>query len=353
MTPEVRTDVTQGEELLEKRRRARKRAIVAERIWFAVLAGFAVIVALGAGIVLFSAYPGSCAVCHGEITESLEGNAHAELRCEGCHAGTTIVGILQSRMAVIDMTLYTLAPIRTPVIANAASELCIDCHEQGLPLTVTVEGLRMNHRAPAEAGWECRTCHPGSGHEVRVALGGYTMDMCLGCHSADAVNLTTCEVCHVDEAGTRSATRETRSPWRITHGPNWQSAHGMGDLGTCGSCHGPRYCVRCHGENVPHPAKYLAQHGQDVMARTDGKDQCLTCHLDSGCFDCHGLEMPHPTGFLQSHADDIRDSDIDLGEACARCHQQRSCDNCHVQHTHPGLTQERIDELRSRPVRVR
>jgi hypothetical protein len=125
----------------------------------------------------------------------------------------------------------------------------------------------------------------------------------------------------------------------------------MGDLSTCGSCHPGGYCVRCHGANVPHPAQYLKQHGQDVMSRPDGEIQCLSCHDSAGCSDCHGLEMPHPDAFLQSHAETIREEDEAYVATCERCHQQQSCDNCHAAHTHPGLTQERIDGLRTRPVR--
>jgi predicted CXXCH cytochrome family protein len=267
MSPQERANPTRGEEMLEKRRRRQRQLYVAERVWFAALAFIAVVVVLAAGIVLVSAHPDSCGWCHSTTVESAADNLHAELRCESCHAGDSVVGILQSRIAVIDMTVATVVPARTPVVSEAPSGLCLECHSQGMPVTVTVGGLRMNHRAPIDAGWECRTCHPGAGHEVPSALGGYTMDMCLSCHSAAAVNLTTCEVCHVDEAGTRSATRDTLSPWRITHGPNWQSTHGMGDLSTCGSCHPGGYCVRCHGANVPHPAQYLKQHGQDVMSR--------------------------------------------------------------------------------------
>ena len=344
-------DTSAARDPLSRRERDLRRARAAERVWFGVLAFVAVVVLLASGIVLVSAHPRSCAACHGDAIASAAESAHPAVACEGCHAGTGVVGLLQGRMAVIDMVAASVVPARTPVVPDVPSGLCLGCHEAMVPTTVVVGTLRMNHRAPVAEGWECRVCHPGTGHEVASALGGYTMDMCLSCHTATPVNLASCEVCHIEETATRSATRENLSPWRITHGANWRSTHGMGDLSTCSGCHDAGYCVRCHGANVPHPPNYLALHGRDVAAREDAEALCLTCHRDSACMECHGLEMPHPSGFLQAHAEEIRASTSELDDVCSRCHSQESCDACHVRHTHPGLTQQRIDALRSRPVR--
>jgi predicted CXXCH cytochrome family protein len=329
----------------------RRRLIAAERIWYGVLAFVAALLVIGAGIVVVAAHPRSCTSCHATQAASAEGGTHATVRCERCHSEDSPAGILMGRVAVIDMTVATVIPTRDAVVSYVPSARCLGCHADGMAQTVVADRIRMNHRAPVEAGWECVTCHASVGHDVDSALGGYTMDMCLGCHAVSAQNLTTCETCHTQtEATTAVARGETRSPWRVTHGPEWQSAHGMGDLSTCSACHLPGYCVRCHGANVPHVSGYLSDHGRDVMSRAEGPERCYTCHRDSGCFDCHGLEMPHPDGFLQDHSARIEKEGDAYRETCARCHKAESCVGCHTEHTHPGLTPEHIEELRRRPV---
>lgn len=329
----------------------RRRQMTAERIWFGVLAFVAAVLVIGAGIVLISAHPRSCTSCHSEEADSAAEGAHAAVRCEKCHSEDSPVGILMGRVAVIDMTVATVVPGSNPVVSNVPSGRCLACHADGMAQTVVSERIRMNHRAPVEAGWECVTCHPATGHALDTAIGGYTMDMCLGCHAVSAANLTTCETCHTQTDATTSAERgETRSPWRVTHGPQWESTHGMGDLSTCGACHPAGYCERCHGGNVPHASGYLTLHGVDVMSREEGAELCYTCHADTGCFDCHGLEMPHPDGFLQDHSARIEEEGDAYTDTCMRCHKQESCTGCHTEHAHPGLTPEHIEELRRRPI---
>ncbi len=339
--------------LLEHKARTRRRLVIAERVWFGVLAAVAATVILGAGIVLASAHPRSCGTCHSTAVSTAESNAHSFTRCESCHAGDSAAGILQGRLAVIDMAVATVLPSRVRVVSNTPSQLCLDCHQEEMASTITVGDLRMSHRAPLEAGWECSTCHPSAGHDVGSAMRGYTMDMCFTCHSANAENLETCRACHVDEAQADTSRQRRRdlSPWRITHGPNWRITHGMGDMSICSSCHRKGYCTRCHGENVPHPEAYLRDHGRDVQGRSDGKKQCLTCHRDDACDDCHGLSMPHPDGFLNGHAKVIRTRDEEYAKLCTRCHKKESCEACHARHIHPGLSPEYIEALKRRPVR--
>ncbi len=346
MTSRATRDGVSADEIKRAREVAVRRRVLAERIWYGVLVVFAVALVAGGGIVAWSAYPGSCTTCHGETALSAGRTAHAGLSCEDCHALPTAVGLLESRLAVIDMVAATIVPRRTPVESNVESRQCLVCHEGGMTVTTASDGLRMNHRAPVDAGWECRSCHPGTGHEVAATLGGYTMDMCLSCHSVNPENLATCDVCHVE--GARPETREQASPWRITHGANWESTHGMGDVATCGGCHAPSYCGRCHGANVPHPPNYLPIHGRDTLSRDDGAAQCLGCHRSDSCDGCHGIEMPHPVEFAREHATEMR-ADAEIEAVCARCHTEESCVACHVRHTHPGLTPETIEALRARP----
>lgn len=326
----------------------RRRLYIAERVWFGALAVLVLIVALAAGITVAASSQSSCGWCHAPTVESASANSHASMRCEVCHSDPSRLGILSSRIAVVDMTLATVGFGGLTGDANIDSTRCVTCHADGLPLTAVVDGLRMNHRAPTDAGWACVTCHPAAGHEIAQGRAGYTMDMCLGCHSTNPENLTTCEICHVADTS-RSTERTLLSPWAVTHGPGWQSTHGMGDVTTCQGCHPADYCQRCHGDNVPHSGNYLGVHGRDVLNRPNGAQDCLGCHRDESCGECHGLDMPHPDGFLQAHSSSSGAESV-ADESCMRCHSQGSCDECHVRHTHPGLSPERIRQLESRPV---
>lgn len=216
--------------------------------------------------------------------------------------------------------------------------------------TVTVGGLRMNHSTPVQEGWACQTCHPDAGHATGTAVTGYTMDMCVGCHSVNPKAVSSCQTCHVGNSSQMAQAANGTTPWQVTHGPQWRTTHGMGDLATCTGCHGSTFCVQCHGPNVPHAANYLSAHGADVMSRADGRKACLTCHRAGACDGCHGTPMPHPAAFLQEHSKLVKKTGRD---ACLRCHQKQSCDECHARHTHPGLDQATIKALREHPVNVK
>jgi hypothetical protein len=346
MRPDAETDA-----LKASQERARRRRVIAERIWYIALGLVALVLVASAGIVIAASQPTTCAVCHGTTFSSVESGTHAEVACEVCHSGSTVVGVLEGRLAVVNMTVATVFPSAIPVESNVPSERCLECHRSDIGQTIVVGNLRMDHRAPIAAGWECSSCHPAVAHEVADLNVGYTMDGCLGCHTANPANLATCDICHVEGERTAESAERVPSPWRITHGPNWEQTHGMGDLSTCGGCHPGGYCTRCHGANVPHPERYLAEHGKDVLAREDGSGLCLGCHREGSCDECHGVEMPHPDAILKTHSADVTAGGDELRAACMRCHQQSSCDGCHVRHTHPGLTPEHIDALRRNPVR--
>ena len=324
-----------------------------KQIWLGLLIIAGLLFTAASSVVLASAHPDSCGWCHGDVEESALSSSHPEVRCESCHADDSRVGVLMLRVSVVDMAVGELIPRAGVAKAvDVSTERCLICHRDQMNETVVVSGIKMNHAAPLSAGWSCQSCHPGAGHAASAASSGYTMDMCLGCHSANPGNLSTCETCHAEEASS-SAKKGSKSPWQITHGPNWKTAHGMGDQSTCGGCHVDGYCTRCHGANVPHKANYLAKHGQDVLGRVDGPSACYTCHRETACMDCHGVEMPHPVGFANGHAEAIRAGEYDEEKSCLRCHKPASCESCHEEHTHPGLSAERRRALSGRPVEVR
>lgn len=214
----------------------------------------------------------------------------------------------------------------------------------------------MSHSAVNEAGWSCTRCHAMVGHgEATARQTGYTMDMCLGCHSTNPGNQATCEVCHVGgmvdarprDSRTSTDDRGFVTTWEVTHGPRSREIHGMGDLSTCKACHILQYCVSCHGIELPHPSGHLATHGQALVDEVTQETTCLTCHEQAACVNCHQIDMPHPVAFLSEHDDAARER----GEAlCSRCHDPSTCDACHIRHVHPGIPQDHLKQLRERPI---
>jgi hypothetical protein len=174
------------------------------------------------------------------------------------------------------------------------------------------------------------------------------MDTCMSCHNSNPTNTSTCAICHVDNSGATTRGAGAVTPWRVTHGPQWKTMHGMGDLETCKGCHTTRtFCASCHHVEVPHATNYLAAHGADVLARETGRKDCLLCHRQYSCDNCHGLPMPHPDGFLQRHPAYVQKNGSTI---CERCHDKKSCTDCHTRHTHPGLDPKYLNQLKQRPV---
>ncbi len=338
--------------VVDARERARSadRQRAAEWLWFSALSLLLVMVVVGALSAAAAVSPDFCAVCHSDVRDALAGSKHAGFSCDSCHrrAGTT--GLVENRLWVAGMVLE--APVRSlfPTGAKPAidSRRCAQCHAPQLAATLARNGVLMSHRAPVDAAWSCTRCHREAGHpESGVSYAIYTMGGCLSCHSTGKGALSTCSTCHVDGAKP-SAPRALPTAWAVTHGKGWEQTHGMGDLSTCVACHPSNYCARCHDVELPHPPNYLSVHGEDVD-RLGGTATCDTCHRPESCEGCHGVDMPHPDEFLNTHKTEAQR----LGEeACHRCHAKSSCESCHDRHTHPGLSPERVEELKERPVKV-
>ncbi len=189
-------------------------------------------------------------------------------------------------------------------------------------------GLRINHKSCAAVG-QCTECHSGTAHGSEVAWAREPeMQACIACHE-DNNGPVECDTCH---NGKLTKDRLSQGAWRVTHGKNWEQAHGMGDTRTCVSCHPDDYCSRCHGAGVPHDVQFLAQHGA-VSLQADA--DCESCHPKKFCSDCHQVEVPHPRDFIDEHPQKTKGYQ---DPACLRCHAIRDCLDCHEYHAHPGGT---------------
>lgn len=333
----------------EERRLARSRA--GEWLWYGTLSVFLLLVTVIGFSMAAAVSPRFCAVCHRSAVDDLAQSAHADTTCDSCHAGSDVLSLAENRLWVAGMVIAS--PVRAVFPSGAQAQVdqnqCIGCHEAQLAATAESNGIIMNHRAPVNEDWSCQRCHRQIAHGPEGQTAAvYTMGTCLGCHSTSTQNITSCGTCHPENARP-SANRLTQTSFAVTHGSNWQSTHGMGDLETCDVCHAKDYCIGCHGMSLPHKPNYLKAHGEE-MAQV-GREACLTCHQAASCDACHGgVEMPHPNDFTSGHSQLVESEGQD---SCETCHAESSCTECHERHRHPGLTPERRRELEDRPVSVR
>jgi hypothetical protein len=163
------------------------------------------------------------------------------------------------------------------------------------------------------------------------------MEDCYACH-AQRTKKTGCDVCHTGR-GQRERTQV--GSFRVTHGPNWQSTHGMGRMDSCAACHDDSKCVGCHGAGVPHGGEFLVRHATHSKSK-DAK--CTTCHRSEFCTDCHAYPMPHTRDFTLDHAKTV---EADGKRKCLTCHDEADCIGCHVSHVHP-VTIEQIEGMEPR-----
>ena len=290
------------------------------------LAGLVVLLTVLMGVTA-AALPG-CRACHDSktfVTETRT-SAHSEVECTQCHVQPGVAARLTYAYNVVFGMALHLAPAGSGQIATVTDSTCLSCHEAVMKGIVTADGISVDH-AQCSKGRMCVDCHSDTAHGTAVAWPKtVNMNQCLDCHAADRVR-DDCTTCHSE----RSARQRVRTgEWAVTHGPNWEQTHGMGDWDTCAACHPADYCVRCHGLPLPHDEAYIRSHPAQALEQP--KD-CAVCHKQAFCDGCHGLEMPHPTLFTPAHSFIVERQG---SRVCMRCHVQEDCDTCHVRHVHPG-----------------
>ena len=237
--------------------------------------------------------------------------------------------------------------------------------------------LKMNHRIHVAKGIPCTRCHQGV---ERVGLATRDnalprMETCLGCHDGRKAP-SECRTCHLTRPDrrlrTRFATGVLAPSGRVLGAPHdegWVRHHAQAagrDPGLCDSCHTERECLKCHdGIRRPlriHPNDWLRIH--PVAARLDAP-RCESCHrMQTFCFQCHqrmGVASPgefaaggaeagfdrsrfgsfHPPGWVSDASGAIRAGIARPAShhsfqaqrnihACASCHTERTCMQCHA-----------------------
>ncbi|MBN2821876.1 MAG: hypothetical protein JXR33_01600 [Coriobacteriia bacterium] len=282
------------------------------------------------------AIPTTCSVCHADTGEYEEWrqSSHAGVACQYCHVERGYLGGLGNSVLLLSEAGRVMSGNRSDV-AWVPDCGCVACHPDiGDEQPFTTSGLRMQHAGLAAGGYRCVECHAEVAH-VRHPdrMPQPTMSTCAACHNNVQVS-GRCETCHSGERSSDEARRRDAELAK-THGGNWKSLHGMGDLDTCTLCHEPSKCEACHDIPLPHDSGFGANHGS--VAVSGGRESCLTCHTSSFCDSCHGIEMPHPDGFLPAHSSLANGLEDPL---CIRCHTTANCAECHKRHVHPGGADE-------------
>lgn len=315
-------------------------------VWLAVLGILAV-----AAVFISAGYSGAlCSGCHAmrPFADSLRASRHSGTGCTRCHgSGFADYAALGGREAadMLPAFAFSLGSAEPTGPSNAVPDAaCLSCHADVLGRTVSAHGMRMRHASCVPQGQGCVECHSGVAHgkSTRAAT-GVSMDACVKCHNGGKVSAR-CDLCHAAKLQTE---RIARGVWAVTHGPDWQRMHGLGNLADCRICHPSDYCKQCHGMSLPHPDSFPRTHGETALTQ---RAQCLKCHDEKAfCLACHGIPMPHPAGFLPAHSKVAKGFD---DPACARCHPRDTCDACHLKHTHPGSTRGTIGGSGSRLPKV-
>lgn len=267
-----------------------------------------------------------CTSCHAMRAYGVanSASAHAGVSCSRCH----ITGA-QSFSAPLSGMRWSLGSVlgRTPGPMLVHDGGCRRCHVTTVEGTVAANGVRVRHADFADE--RCSLCHAGSGHALKGRIyAAPTMEQCTSCHRTSATSPESCQLCHVGRAQGRTP---RAAVWRTIHGKDWKTAHGLGDMKTCTSCHVPTACSRCHGIALPHPPQWHSQHGKSARSSDAA---CVVCHKRSWCDACHGIRMPHESGFIAKHEYVAKSGS---GSLCLRCHDSASCDACHLASSHPNL----------------
>ncbi len=294
------------------------------RVW--AIVGLAVLCLLAlrvAGVV----GPKPCASCHDRAAFQAEtqSSAHAQVECQACHDVAS--GPIGEAVFALRGPIHAYFPRSRAAIREAAAvqdSRCLECHQNELGETVASNGIRINH-ASCAAAVSCTDCHSSTAHGTAIGwVRSYDMEDCLECHMVSGK--VACDLCH---QGRDAAVRVKTSSFAVTHGPKWQTTHGMGDIATCNVCHTAGDCANCHGPGVPHEPEFVGVHST-YAEKEDA--ECASCHADAFCDSCHGTEMPHPGTFTSQHVTNSKEQP----DLCARCHDDSDCQNCHVKHVHPG-----------------
>ncbi|HEX7477986.1 MAG TPA: hypothetical protein VF331_09290 [Polyangiales bacterium] len=237
-------------------------------------------------------------------------------------------------------------------------------------------GVRMHHETAAHRALACTACHATATTSTRAVDDLSPKEaVCVGCHAEPTDRsrgaLAGCSFCHRGfdpaqpqfVAAGRSATPRIRfshqghvgvdGPCASCHASSPSGEPSLPSMSQCLACHAGRRalaCTACHlatpgglvetrfpeGKLVPRSGFLGMAHGGDFLVRhrwlaADEGNACASCHVEKDCSDCHaGDRRPariHANDYLSLHAQDSRR----MQTRCQSCHTTQSfCLPCHA-----------------------
>ncbi len=327
---------------------------------FGVLAAVALIVVVA--VIGFSAVNNirTCELCHlvQPEVDSYKRSAHyqAGVGCQQCHTKPGVFNYaIRNLQGVTNLILYVSDTYERPLTTAVGTNNCVQCHPKSqIERDQVIDGIRVNHTGLREAGYQCITCHASISHpgtQLEIARASQNkMPICARCHDGKQLP-DDCNTCHVggrppadinvamtapmtvaDCAGCHKGEvvcEECHNGLAMPHPARWIKQHGpiVNERGKeiCVECHlknDPRFCIDCHGVVIPHPDDWTARH--DTVGQKDPQ-VCVKCHGKDPCITCHGLQMPHPSSWMGQHSS-VALSNPSL---CGKCHSSQFCTSCH------------------------
>ena len=227
----------------------------------------------------------SCAICH------------ARASCERCHVGG-------ARLP----TIAALAPdARVASLMRGRAAVCATPADHRAPEFV------LAHGAAAQAGAQrCAICH--------------ARESCETCHTGESARNVLRQIPSAREGGAPGVQLRRDAPARPPAAAAASSgllSRWMSRVATFATARDTAHRVRVH------PADFARTH-RAVAA--SGELQCAGCHSQSYCSDCHAGERAgrryHPANFLATHAPQAYGRETD----CTSCHSTEAfCRSCHRQ----------------------
>jgi c(7)-type cytochrome triheme protein len=167
---------------------------------------------------------------------------------------------------------------------------------------------------------DCSTCHEGIAENTGGATGAYIpkKPTCANCH--DVEDEENCSTCH---KGPKEGVRFTKLKRHL----NFSHAGHSEQVEDCATCH-PKDAER--GALIPgHPTC----NAEGCHARTYSTLQCRSCHQNLRRYRLEPLsQLRHGPNFANEHGTLARQ----FVRACAQCHDQTYCAECHAAHTAPA-----------------
>ena len=288
--PGERVTVSRKDKDDDSRRRVLLEGTVPGGWIIGVLAAMALIFVVA--IIGFSAVNNmsTCELCHlvqPEVdTYKRSSHYQAGVGCQQCHTKPGVFNyVIRNLQGVTNLILYVSNTYERPLTTMVGTNNCVQCHPKSEIERDQVFGdIRVNHTGLREAGYQCVTCHANISHpgtQLEVArMSQNKMPICARCHDGKQLP-DDCSTCHVGG----------RPPADINV-PMTEPRHRSAPAVTRERC----VCEKCHnGLAMPHPARWIKQHGPIVNER--GKKICVECHLKNDprfCIDCHGVGDPAP-----------------------------------------------------------